>query len=149
MRKRFFYCIILVCGGLIFGQIAQAQSKPIKVKFEVDGKENSHPFRIEISHNGIVIKSKIADRRCVFPPEFIDHEKVDLRFISVKYDLLFEGVYLAKFQCDMVFGVDNKPCDKENIPTGPLGGKELRFIYYVRFEPETGDGTTMTVSVYK
>jgi hypothetical protein len=71
-----------------------------------------------------------------------------VRFTSGKYDLLFESVYLSKFEGEWVIGVDNKPYEADNAASAQAG-KPIKQIYYINFHPIQGDGTRMVVISYK
>jgi hypothetical protein len=139
--------IALCCAGAMFpANLTFAQDEPIKVKFEVDGKESNRPFKIFLSVKGSAIfEPPISDNSFVFPPELRNIEKVHLRLKSGKYDLDYGEVYLSKFDDEMVFGVDNAPFDEEHIADNPpKPGKELLLIYYLE-----SVGTVLTTYVYK
>lgn len=132
MRANLLFSIVLACCALAFGETANAQTDQIKVRFRVDGKEVHHPFRIEISLNGFVLKPKVENGSFPYPAELLNDEKVDLRFISGKYDLDFENVPLKKFH-DIVISVDNRPFAEENLSSDPPPDKELVFIYSISY----------------
>ncbi|HEV7373973.1 MAG TPA: hypothetical protein VGN95_04605 [Pyrinomonadaceae bacterium] len=52
MRAKLLISIILACCALLFTYTVNAQTDPIKVQLEVDGKEVHQSFKIEISLNG-------------------------------------------------------------------------------------------------
>jgi hypothetical protein len=133
MKVKLLISITLACCALLFSNTANAQTDPIKVQFEVDGKEVHQSFRIEISLNGLVLKPKIEKGSFLFPPELLSQEKVNLRFISGKYDLSFENIPVKNFSGGLTFGVDNKPFEEENLPSEPLPNKKLALIYYISF----------------
>jgi hypothetical protein len=130
MRAKLLISIILACCALTFVETVNAQTNPIKVRFRVDGKEVHQPFKIEISHNGFVLKPKVENDTFFYPPEFLNDEKVNLRFVSGKYDLDFGNIPLKEFN-EIDIGVDNKPFEEENLPSETSPDKELAFIYYI------------------
>jgi hypothetical protein len=131
--------------ALIASTDTLAQDNPIKVKFEIDGKEIHQPFKILLSVKGSAIfEPAITDGSFIFPLELRSYEKVSLRLVYKEYDLDYGDVYPSKFNGEMVFGVDNKPFDEENLPSNPPPGKELILIYYIKF-----GGTELRVHIYK
>lgn len=134
--KKIFYILIMLCFacGLTVSPKMYAQNEPIKVKFEIDGKEVQQPFRILLSgKDSAIFEPRITNDSFIFPQELRSYEKVNLRLLYKKYELDYGEIYLTKFSCDMTFGIDNKPFDEENIPSEPLPDKELKLIYYINF----------------
>lgn len=141
----------IVFSALLMAKAANGQTEPIKVKFEVDGKESHQPFRIQLVLNKLVLKVKVENGSFFLPGELANQEKVDVRFISGKYDLYYDDVYLTKFSnvAEFVFGVDNKPFDEDHLRVAPPPGQELQFVYYLEFSPKDGCGTATTSYVFK
>jgi len=135
MKARSFIAIPFAFFVLMWVNSAIAQTNPIKIRFEIDGKHVHQPFRIEISRNGLVLRPKITNGAFVFPPELLADEKVNLRFISGKHDLYFENVPLKTFN-DITIGVDNKPFAEGNLPIEALPNRELVLVYYISFGTE-------------
>ena len=132
----------------LFAMTVSAQSKSVEFRFEVDGApKKGHP-RIVLYAGDEKVEASISDSDFVFPSSLQKYEKVDVRFISGKYNLLFESVYLSKFEGEWVIGVDRKPFDKDNIASAQPG-RHIREIYYINFNPLHGDGTRMVVITYK
>ncbi|HEV2915303.1 MAG TPA: hypothetical protein VGX92_18635 [Pyrinomonadaceae bacterium] len=149
MRINAFKAIAFACCALMFTGAANAQVAPISVKFKVDGKEVHQPFKIKISLNGLVLEPKIKNGDFVFPPEFRNQEKVDVRFTSGEYDLFYEGVYVSKINGEMVFALENLPPGEDCNRTKPSPDAKPMMVYWLEFHPKAGDGTTMTVSIYE
>jgi hypothetical protein len=149
--KRIKALALVVCVLALVGSVS-AQSQCVRIKFEVDGKEVNQKFRVLLYVDNKVIEPTVVGKSFVVPPELKDQEKVNVRFLSGKYDLSFQSVYVSKFKTDWVVGVDNPPFDNENIasenPDPP--GKTLSVIWYIDFVPkDKGDGTRVVVKVYK
>lgn len=131
-----------------FAMTVSAQSKSVKFRFEVDGvPKKGHPT-IVLYAGDQKVEAAISDNSFVFPSALDKHEKVNVRFISGEYNLLFESVYLAKFEGEWVIGVDKKPFDKANTASAQ-SGRQIREIHYIDFSPLQGDGTRMVVISYK
>ena len=142
---------LVVCVLAFVGSVS-AQNQCVRIKFEVDGKEVDQKFRVLLSVDSRVIEPTVVGKSFIVPPELKDQEKVNVRFLSGKYDLSFESVYVTKFKTDWVVGVDNPPFDNENIasenPDPP--GKTVSVIWYIDFVPkDKSDGTRVVVKVYK
>jgi hypothetical protein len=142
---------LIVFSALLLAKAANGQTEPIKVKFEIDGEEVQQRFKIQLLLNQLVLEPKVERSSFFLPGELVNQESVDVRFISGKYDLLYEDVHLSKFSdgAEFVFGVDNKPFDEDHLRDAPPRGEELQFVYYVRFESRDWEGTEQTVYVYK
>lgn len=138
---------LIILSVLLMAQAANGQTEPIKVKFIVDGEEVHQPFKIQLVLNQLVLKPRIKDGSFFLPGELANQEKVDVRFISGKYDLYYDDVYLTKFSDggEFVFGVDNKPFDEDHLRDAPPPGRELQFVYYLTFMPRNFEGTELTV----
>jgi hypothetical protein len=132
MKARSFTAITFAFFVLMWVDTAIAQPNPIKIRFEIDGKHVRQPFRINVFRNGLVFRPKIAHGTFVFPPELLADEKVNLRFISGKYDLYFENIPLRTFN-DITIGVDNRPFAEGNLPSKSLPNRELVLVYYISF----------------
>jgi hypothetical protein len=148
MRIKIFSAVTCAFLALVFADAANAQTDPISVKFEVDGKEVHQPFNIQISLNGLVLEPEIRNSGFVFPPEFLNQEKVNVRFISGKYNLFYEGVYMTKFNGEMVFGLENLPAGEDCNRTKPSPDAKPMMIYWLEFHPKNAAGTKLAVSTY-
>ena len=146
MIKTLYLLIAICCAGAVVpAKVAFAQDEPIKVKFEINGKESSQPFKIFLSvGGGAIFKPTITDNSFVLPLELRSAKKVQLRFKSGKYDLDYGEIYLLKFDGEMIFGVDDAPFDEEHIKDNPSPEKELLLVYYLE-----SVGTVLTTYVYK
>ena len=142
---------LIVFSVLLLAKAANGQTEPIKVKFKIDGEESHQPFRIQLVLNQLVLKVKVENGSFFLPGELANQEKVDVRFISGKYDLYYDDVHLSKFSDggEFVFGVDNKPFDEDHLRDAPPPSKELQFVYYLEFSPNNGCGTALTIHVFK
>jgi hypothetical protein len=133
---------------------ANAQTSPVRVKFEVDGKELNEPLRIFFAAHWDefkppIIEPPVKDGGFIFPPELsgLKFEEVSVRVVCGKYTLEFTEVELAKLNGALTFGVDYKPFDPEFLKfKTPAEKKKLAVIHYIKFEPENGPPTWMTVS---
>jgi hypothetical protein len=68
---------------------------------------------------------------------------VHLRFAG--RTLVFTGVYGAKFEGAWTVGIDQAPFDEEDASALPAGAKPKE-VWFIKFEPSTGDGTRMVVT---
>jgi hypothetical protein len=141
---------------LIAAAAADAQTPPVRVRFEVDGKELRKPLRIFIAADWDkftppIIEPPVRDGSFIFPPQLNGREEVSVRVVCGKYTLEFTEVEVAKFNGELIFGIDYKPFDPEYLKFGPPDEKKKRLavIHYLRFIPESGDPTWMTVSTYR
>ena len=157
MRFKSFCIVVLVCYATAFSGSVDAQTNPVKIKFEVDSKESNQPFKILLSvERSAIFEPPISDNGIVFPPELRNSKWLQLRFISGEYDLYYENVHISKFDGEMTFGVDNAPFDEDRLKTifgvddegdlksNPDLSKELILIYYLETE-----NVCQTISVYK
>ena len=141
--KRFLPTLIILVA---LGGISNAQSAPIKVRFEIDGEEVHRPFKIFLTADGgAVFEPPVSRSSFIFPPELSNSEWVGLRFESGDFVLDYSRVHRSKFDGEMIFGVDQKPFDEEHIPSQLPPDKEIKLIYYIRFN----DWTNLTVTVYE
>lgn len=138
----------VACCALLFVMAAHAQLPTVKIlRFEVDGKEVKEDFKITLYANNQIIEPLRVEDGFIVPPEIRSCENVGVRFLSENYDLVFDQVYLSKFDTDWIVGVDNKPFDQEYIE--PKEARKLKLIYYLQFVPRRGDETRMVVKVHK
>lgn len=135
-----FWFLMLVNG-------VRGQDNFVKVSFEIDGKRVEERFKILIYVDGMTIEPLRFENGFVVPAWIKKVEKVRVRFWFGKHNLLFEPVYIAKFETDWIVGIDNKPFDQENVD--PQAGKELKVVYYIDFVPHDGDETRLVVKVPK
>ncbi len=151
-----FRAAVLSCLMLTAAGAAAAQTSPVRMRFEVDGKELRKPLRIFISADWDkfrppIIEPPVKDGSFTFPPQLSGREEVSVRVVCDKYTLEFTEVEVAKLTGELVFGVDYKPFDPEYLKFGWPDDKRKRFaaIHYLRFIPEDGDPTWMTVITYR
>lgn len=137
----FTVCFLMLVTGV------SGQDKFVKVDFEIDGKRVEERFKILIYIDAIAIEPLRFENGFVVPSWPKNVESVRVRFLFARHNLLFEPVYIAKFETDWIVGIDNKPFDEENVD--PTAGKELRVVYYIDFVPHDGDGTRLVVKVPK
>ena len=146
-RQHFVLATTLyVLGSFVI--TVSAQSKPVKFRFEVDGLPMKGRPKIVLYAADQKVEAAISGNSFVFPSALEKYEKVNVRFISGKYNLLFESVYLSKFEGEWVIGVDKEPFDKDNTASAQPG-RQIREIHYITFSPLQGDGTRMVVISYK
>lgn len=144
----------LICCALIIVSPTKAQSAAsadgVKVKFEVDGDEVKQKFKVMLYANDQVIEPVVTRNKFTVPPEIKNNERVNVRFLSGKYDLFFNSIHVSAFETAWIVGVDNKPFDKENTaseePDPP--DKELSGIYYLHFVSKSGLDTRTVVKLY-
>jgi hypothetical protein len=96
----------------------------------------------------------VKDGGFVLPPELsgLKFDEVSVRVVCGKYTLEFTEVEVAKLTGELVFGVDYRPFDPENViesyaPEGKR--KKLAVVHYVRFIPEDGPPTRMVINTYR
>jgi hypothetical protein len=142
---------LIIFSVMLLANAANGQTEPIKVRFQIDGEESHQPFRIQLVLNQLVLKPEVKNDSFFLPGELANQEKVDVRFISGKYDLYYDDVHLSKFSDggEFVFGVDNKPFDEDHLRATPPPGQKLQFVYYLEFLPKDVCGTALTVHVFK
>lgn len=151
--KRTISILLLTGCCVLLVNSAKAQTSAVKIlRFEVDGKEVHKDFRILLYVNGKTIEPVRTGNSFAVPTELQGCENVGVRFLSGKYDLLFDAVHISKFSTDWIVGVDKKPFDEQNTASevSEPPGRELLVIHYISFVPKDGgDGTRMIVKLYK
>jgi hypothetical protein len=140
--------IFLLCLLVASAAAANAQATRVRFRLEIGGKQvESHP-KIILYAGDKEIQAPVVGHTFTVPPEVEKLQKVNVRFLTGKYDLFFESVYLSKFEGEWIIGVDKKPFDKENLASAQPR-RQIRGIHYINFSPTTGDGTRMVVISYK
>jgi hypothetical protein len=128
----------------------EAQSWFVKIRFEVDGKHVlSGKFKVLINADGQTIEPRLLDNGFVVPPEVSHSKKIELRFVSGEYDLLFSPLTKDHFDSEWIIGVNNPPFEKRSEVPLVKDGKELRLVYYIEFHPKSAEGTKWVTHVYK
>ena len=145
MRVRNLCFVALACYAAVFSGVADAQTYPAKAKFEVDGKESKQKFRVLLYVDGAPVEPTVSDDG-EFNVPALDVEWVDVRLISGRHDLLYQGVYLKKLYGTLVFGVKKKLSDEE---ASCKPGKKLVRAYYLKFRPDDAEGTELLVTECK
>lgn len=127
-----------------------AQTECVKIKFEVDGKEVvGQKIKILINADGQTIEPKFLEGGFVVPPEISDYQKIEIRFVSGEYDLLFSSLTKYHFDSEWLVGVNNPPFKEQAKTSVPQDGKELKLIYYIEFHPKNAENTKWITRVYK
>lgn len=141
--------IILACAFIIlaFAEAAQGRRDFVKVSFEHDGKPVKQKFKILIYAGGKLINPPRFENAFVIPPEIKHEEKVRVRIFFGKHNILFEPIYLSKFETDWVVGIDHKPFDQEYV--NRKDAPYVKRIYYLRFVSGTGDDTQLVLKIMK
>jgi hypothetical protein len=117
---------------------ADAQTSPVRVRFEVDGKELKQPLRILFAAHWDefkppIIEPPVKDGGFTLPPALdgLKFDEVSLRVVCGKYTLEFTEVEVAKLSGALTFGVDHKPFGPEFLKfKTPAERKKLAVIYY-------------------
>jgi hypothetical protein len=133
----------LCCGATL----AQGQSTTVKAKFQIDDKETKKKFRIILYANGVATEPSVSTDGSFGLPA-LNTERVDVRLISGKYNLLYEGIYLNKLQGPLTFQVFTSPAAFKRLSDLDFSckaGQKLIAAYNLDY----GDGTEMTVTTCK
>jgi hypothetical protein len=142
--------LVLVGYLTVMSTTANSQSPEMKVRFKVDGQEVKKPeFKVLIQVNGQTLEPKITNDGFTVPQEIGEYQKIDVRFISGKYDLLFSSLTRLHFDSEWVIGVDNPPFEIQDDDSPPETGKDLVLIYFIEFHPEHAEGTRWVTKVYR
>jgi len=150
MKVGAWSALILASGVVMSAPPSRAQTEFVQIlRFEIDGVRNDQRFKVLFQVGKKVIEPLRFENGFVVPAGLEGLDKVDIRFVSGKYDLLFESVHASAFVTDWIIGVDTKPFDKDNLERSPPAGKKLALVYYIQFVPKNGEDTKMTVRVYK
>jgi hypothetical protein len=136
------FSIIIVSLSLLTGG---AQNVTVKAKFQIDGKETKDKFRIILYADGVATETTISDDG-TFPVPALNVPKVNVRFLSGQYDLLYEDVYVVKLRGTLTFGVTKTLPGHQALCKR---GRRLVSSHSLEFDPGDGDGTAMTVTVCK
>jgi hypothetical protein len=139
--------LVLAFSFFAFVEAVQACSDFVKVSFERDGKPVEQRFKILIYAEEKIIEPLRFENGFVIPPEIRNLEKVSVRILFGRHNVLFEPIYLSKFGTDWVVGVYNKPFDREYVNSEDA--KKVKIIYYLRFVSDTGDSTQLILRVLK
>jgi hypothetical protein len=126
---------------------------PVKIKFEVDGKEYRQPIRIFIAAHydefkPPIFEPQVKDGSFILPAGLggLKFDEVSVRVVCGKHTLEFTEVEVSKLTGELVFGIDHKPFDPEFLKfKTPEEKKKLALLHYLKFIPENGDPTWMTV----
>lgn len=141
--------IVCYCLGAL-SVSTEAQSQFVRIKFEVDGKEQpDRKYKILINADGHRVEARLIDKSFVVPPEVRNCKKIEVQFVSGEYKLVFTPLTKEHFDSEWVIGVKNPPFEER--PDLPLvkAGKMLRLIYYIEFHPKRAEGTGWVIPVYK
>jgi hypothetical protein len=144
--------ILLVTGVILSGftQTSKAQTKNVKVRFEVDGKEVAKPnYNILIEVDGRQIEPDYTKKGFVVPEEVSSGQEINLKFKSGEYDLDFSSLKSRHFDTEWVVGVDIPPLNVSDDTPEQDKGKKLVMVYYIKFRPLVGEGTIWITKVYQ
>ena len=135
---------------ILFPLVNKAQTKCVKIKFEVDGKRvPGNKFKVLIYADGHGLQSRLTADGFVVPDEVSTAKKLEVRFVAGRYDLFFGPLTKHHFDSEWVIGVSNPPFKEE--PDLPLlkDGKELHLVYHIEFRPKHAEGTKWISRIYK
>lgn len=123
-----------------------AQPQQVRIRFEVEGKSRVGPQTIEFyGADGHRIASQRIHQGCFDVPKLQPSEQVNVCIYFAKRVLTFQGVYGTKFEGTWTVGIDRVPFDEENASSIPAGNNSKE-LWFIEFEPSTGDGTRMVVT---
>ena len=113
----------------------------VKAKFEIDGKETKDKFRILLEVNDQIFEPSVSDDGHFLVP-VVNINKVDVRLVSGKHNLLFEEVYVTKLRGTLIFKVKE---DLSKVESACKPGHKAIAWHSLEFEPDDAEGTEMTV----
>ncbi len=148
MKVYLLNVVLLAFCLVLFATEGAAQNNQVKFNFEVDAKPVKEKFKVLLYLDGKAIEPKMCGDSFTVPPEIEGRENVGVRFLSGKYDLYFDPVYLKDFKTDWTIGIDNKPFEKDNI-NAERNYENIALIRYIKFNPKDGDGFMITAEVNK
>jgi hypothetical protein len=149
VRSKLPICVgvAILVGLCCTAAVSQGQPVRVKAKFLIDEKETKKPFRIILSANGVITEPSIsADGSFLLPT--LNAERVDVRLVSVKYNLFYEGIYFGKLAGPLTFQVFTSASAFKRLSDLDFNckpGQKLVTAYNLDY----GDGTEVTVTTCK
>ncbi|MCI0662323.1 MAG: hypothetical protein L0220_14730 [Acidobacteria bacterium] len=150
--KESVIAILLVIGVILsgFSKTPGAQTKNVKVRFEVDGKVVVKPnYSILIEVDGRQIEPVYTKTGFVVPNELSSGQEIKLKFKSGEYDLDFSSLKSTHFDTEWIVGVDIPPLNISVDTPESDKRKKLVMVYYIKFRPLVGEGTTWITKIYQ
>ena len=150
--KESVIAILLVTGVILsgFSKTPGAQTKNVKLRFEVDGKEVAKPkYSILIEVDGHQIEPVYTKTGFVVPDELSSGKEINLKFKSGEYDLDFASLKSRDFDTEWIVGVDIPPLNIPDDKPEKDKRKKLVMAYYIKFRPLVGESTTWITKVYQ
>lgn len=141
--------ILLVFGWLsVVTGVVSAQNRELKVRFEVEGIELTKPITIVFYFDGKAVSPQATANGFIVPDEAAGRKQMDLSVHCDGYDLEFRKVYTVHLASNWVFGVDKRPIDSNYAPRDEKKRRRVKAVYYLKTEPEDGDGFVFTIDLY-
>jgi hypothetical protein len=149
--KEAVLAILLVTGVILSGftKTLNAQTKNVKVRFEVDGKVTKTNYSILIEVDGRQIEPAYTKTGFVVPKEVSSGQVINLKFKSGEYNLDFSSLKSRHFDTEWVVGVDIPPLNVSDDTPEYDKGKKLVMVYYIKVRPLAAEGTTWITKVYQ
>ena len=133
-----------VMALLAFVATANAGAR-IRIEFEVCGKTRSGPRVIEF-HRSQRLLSRQPIVHGGFESPALGGTAVDVHLRLDGRPLVFRDVPASKFQGSWKVGIDRPPFQEENASSVAAAARP-RELWFIQFDPPTGDGTRMVVSI--
>jgi hypothetical protein len=128
--KVFVYFVLFI---VTFSVPLIAQSTPVQLNFEVDGKRKKQKFSVTFSAHGSNFNAKKTEKGFLVPIEILQFESFAVIFSSKKYHLEFNPVFRKDLDAVWTLGVDNPPFERDNTSSESYDG--VSKLKYLRIRP--------------
>lgn len=113
-------------------------------RVEVDQRE-INKYRVFLHLGSKKVRLRKSRKGFIVPLKLKNYEKFGVQFLFGKYNLYFRSVYLGHLKAKWTVGVHTKAFILRSL--GSERANNLKFIYYLGFEPPDGENTTLFVEV--
>lgn len=139
-----FLVISTICFLFISTQ-SLAQSRIVVFDFKVDGKQVEQEFKVLFEVNGKKFEAKSGKDHFVIPAELHHQKTFAVHFISEKYHLLFDAVFLKDLNAKWTIGIDHKPFERDNLNSS-ISYDKVCVLNYLGITPNDGGIATRIVT---
>lgn len=137
MRKNVWLLFFLFIMLLSFDVEAQCLKTNVE-GISINGEKYKKSYKVFVFSNEKWIEAERTSFGFIVPNELKDEQKVSVRFVFDKYDLVFLGINISEFSLKWSIGV----ADKRPFPAAYISQEDsatIKRIYYIKFTLESGE----------
>ena len=139
------FLINLTICFLFLSTQALAQPRIVVFDFEVDGKQVEQEFKVIFEAKEKKFEAKSGTHHFIVPAELQHQKSFAVHFISEKYHLFFDALFIKDLNAHWTIGVDHKPFERDNLNSS-ISYDNVCVLDYLGIKPNDGAVATRIIT---